>query len=162
MTEKRFRAQEHCLRSSYGIEAENWLVTNDNHSVVLNDKAEAHMVANMSNDVIDKLNELAEENQDHKAMIEFLSTENIQIMDAVKTRTQIQHQLEEENEQLKSSDTITDLETEIMKLKQENEQLKQQIKDLRINVLDSIHEADEIKCTCNPCVVEECVKKVIE
>jgi len=32
----------------------------------------------------------------------------------------------EENEQLKSSDTITDLETEIMKLKQENEQLKQQ------------------------------------
>ena len=37
-----------------------------------------------------------------------------------------------------------------------------QIKDLRIGVLDSIHEADEIQCTCNPCVVEECVKKVIE
>lgn len=41
------------------------------------------------------------------------------------------------------------------------EQLKKEIKDLRIRVLDSIHEADEIKCTCNPCVVEECVKKEI-
>jgi len=47
-------------------------------------------------------------------------------------------------------------------LNDENKQLKQQIKDLRIYVLDSIHEANEIKCTCNPCVVEECVKKVIE
>ena len=47
-------------------------------------------------------------------------------------------------------------------LNDENEQLKQQIKDLRIDVLDSIHEADEIKCTCNPCVVEECVKRVVE
>lgn len=63
MTDKQFRVQEHCLRSSYGIEAENWLVTNDNHSVVLNDKAEAHMVANMGNDVINKLNTLHEENK---------------------------------------------------------------------------------------------------
>lgn len=47
-------------------------------------------------------------------------------------------------------------------LAEENEQLKQQIKDLRIDVLDSIHEADDIKCNCNPCVVEEYVKKVIE
>ena len=47
-------------------------------------------------------------------------------------------------------------------LADENEQLKQQIKDLRIDVLDSIYEANEIQCTCNPCVVEECVKKVIE
>ena len=47
-------------------------------------------------------------------------------------------------------------------LMEENEQLKQQIKDLRIDVLDSIHEADEIQCTCNPCIVEECVKKVVE
>ena len=47
------------------------------------------------------LNELAEEIQDHKAMIEFLDTENTQIMNELKTRTQIQHQLEEENEQLK-------------------------------------------------------------
>lgn len=48
------------------------------------------------------------------------------------------------------------------RLEMENEQLKQQIKDLRLNVLDSIHKADEIQCTCNPCVVEECVKKVVE
>jgi len=48
-----------------------------------------------------KLNELHEENQDNKAIIEFLSTENTQIWNELKTRTQIQHQLEEENEQLK-------------------------------------------------------------
>lgn len=47
-------------------------------------------------------------------------------------------------------------------LAKENEQLKQEIKDLRLLVLDSIKEADEIQCTCNPCVVEECVKKVVE
>ena len=47
------------------------------------------------------LNNFAKENQDNKAMIEFLSTENTQIMNELKTRTQIQHQLEEENEQLK-------------------------------------------------------------
>jgi len=66
MTEKRFRVQEHCLRSSYGIEAENWLVTNDNRGVVLNNKSEAHMVANMLNDVIDVLNELNDENKELK------------------------------------------------------------------------------------------------
>ena len=69
MTENRFRVQEHCLRSSYGIEAENWLVTNDNHSVVLNNKAEAHMVANMFNDVIDVLNELHKENKELKRFL---------------------------------------------------------------------------------------------
>ena len=42
--------------------------------------------------------------------------------------------LHEENEQLKSSDTITDLETQIMKLKQENEQLKQQVEDLEFKL----------------------------
>jgi len=73
MTEKRFRVQEHCLRSSYGIEAENWLVTNDNHSVVLNNKAEAHMVANMFNDVIDGLNELNDENEESKHNNKMLS-----------------------------------------------------------------------------------------
>lgn len=72
MTEKRFRVQEHCLRSSYGIEAENWLVTNDNHSVALNDKAEAHMVANMCNDVIDVFNALHEENEQLKLKNESL------------------------------------------------------------------------------------------
>ena len=54
-----------------------------------------------SKQVCEKLNELYGENQDHKAMIEFLDTENTQIMNELKTRTQIQHQLEEENEQLK-------------------------------------------------------------
>lgn len=48
------------------------------------------------------------------------------------------------------------------RLNNENEQLKQEVKDLRINVLDSLHEADEIQCTCSPCVVEECVKRVVE
>ena len=52
-------------------------------------------------DVCDKLNELHEKNQDNEAMIEFLSTENTQIWNELKTRTQIQHQLEKENEQLK-------------------------------------------------------------
>lgn len=47
-------------------------------------------------------------------------------------------------------------------LDSENEQLKQQIKDLRLGVLDSIHEANDIQCSCNPCVVEECVKRVVE
>ena len=47
-------------------------------------------------------------------------------------------------------------------LDSENEQLKEHIKDLRLNVLDSIHEANEIQCSCNPCVVEMCVKKVVE
>ena len=57
---------------------------------------------------------------------------------------------------------LTGIENRLNELHEENEQLKQQIKDLRIDVLDSIHEADEIQCTCNPCVVEECVKKVVE
>ena len=57
------------------------------------------------------------------------------------------------------------IEKELQKINQlsdENEQLKQQIKDLRLKVLDSIHEANDIQCSCNPCVVEECVKKVVE
>ena len=41
----------------------------------------------------------------------------------------IEEELLKENEQLKSSDTITDLETQIMKLKQENEQLKSRCND---------------------------------
>lgn len=94
MTEKRFRVQEHCLRSSYGIEAENWLVTNDNHSVVLNGKAEAHMVANMCNDVIDVLNELHEENQRLSKDRQLAETEVIRIRQTIKDmieteRTQI-------------------------------------------------------------------------
>ena len=50
----------------------------------------------------DLLNNFAKENQDNKAMIKFLDTENNQIMNELKTRTQIQHQLEEENEKLES------------------------------------------------------------
>lgn len=50
----------------------------------------------------------------------------------------------------------------INQLYKENQELKQQIKDLRINVFDRIREADDIKCNCSPCIVEECVKKVIE
>ena len=51
---------------------------------------------------------------------------------------------------------------QIIKLSDENEQLKQQIKDLRLNVLGNIKKSYEIQCCCNPCVVEECVKKVVE
>ena len=47
-----FRVEPHCLRSSYGIEAENWLVTNDEYAVVLINEAEANMVCNMVNDMI--------------------------------------------------------------------------------------------------------------
>lgn len=49
---KLFRVQENCLRSSQGIVAENWLVTNDEYAVVLNNEAEANMVCNMVNDMI--------------------------------------------------------------------------------------------------------------
>ena len=41
--------------------------------------------------------------------------------------------LHEENEQLKSYDTITDLETKIMKLKKENEHIKHTIKTMMEN-----------------------------
>lgn len=47
-------------------------------------------------------------------------------------------------------------------LEKENRQLKQQIKDLRTDVLNSIHKANETECCCVPCVVEKCVKRVIE
>lgn len=46
-------------------------------------------------------------------------------------------------------------------LSDENDRLKREIKDLRKSVLNSLHEVDGIQCTCSPCVVEECVKKVI-
>ena len=68
--------------------------------------------------------------------------------------------LKQENEQLKNKlKFFMELNKPYGDIIKENEQLKQQIKDLRIGVLDSIHEADEIQCTCNPCVVEECVKR---
>ena len=49
---KLFRVQKNCLRSSMGIEAENWLVTNDKYAVVLINEAEANMVCNMLNDMV--------------------------------------------------------------------------------------------------------------
>ena len=92
------------------------------------------------NGIARRLNELQEENQDNKAMIEFLDTENTQIMNELKTRTQIQHQLEEENEQLKNemgdlgtahAEEINKIEDEffeeILKLEKENEELKEEI-----------------------------------
>ena len=47
------------------------------------------------------IEEVAKENQNNEAMIEFLDTENTQIINELKTRTQIQHQLETENRELK-------------------------------------------------------------
>ena len=77
------------------------------------------------------------------------------------------NELNDKNEQLKKSvkrqqDSNNECAKLIKEQQKENEQLKEQIKDLRINVLDNIHEADEIQCNCNPCVVEKCVKKVVE
>ena len=83
-------------------------------------------------------------------------------------------ELKKENEQLRKENQRLSEQKHIYKqdwkhvcidkeiLDLENEQLKQQIKDLRLKVLDSIHEANDIQCSCNPCVVEECVKKVVE
>ena len=48
------------------------------------------------------------------------------------------NELADENEQLKSSDTITDLETKIMKLKQENEELKKQLESEHIMLDNAI------------------------
>ena len=84
------------------------------------------------------------------------------------------NELLEENEQLEQEkqswlktayrvDTIAHEDRDYAeRMYKENEKLKQQIKDLRIDVLDSIHEAYDIKCNCSPCVVEECVKRVVE
>ena len=58
--------------------------------------------------------------------------------------------------------TLVNYRKALNELNDENEQLKQQIKDLRLEVLDSLHDADDIQCCCNPCVVEECVKRVVE
>ena len=113
-----------------------------------------------------------------KKLIGIEDIETNRVCITIEENIQLLNELNDENEQLKQSykefedecqSTFNsmsrkqnDLYRKNFKLKEENEQLKQQIKDLRINVLDSIHEADEIKCTCNPCVVEKCVKKVVE
>ena len=92
--------------------------------------------------------------------------------DAVRTELQLceeeNNELQKENEQLKQClEEMSNTGSywwfkEYKRMEKVNKQLKQQIKDLRIGILDSIHEAEEIQCSCNPCVVEECVKKVIE
>lgn len=98
--------------------------------------------------VIDLLNKLNEENEVLKKVIS-------RYMDDIE-------KLIIENEKLKRTCKNYMWYKQYKQLLNENEQLKQQIKDLRLNVLDSIHEADEIQCTCNPCVVEKYVKKVVE
>lgn len=95
MNEKQFRVQEHCLRSSYGIEAENWLVTNDNHCIVLTNKSEAHMVANMLNDVIDVLNELNDEKDELKRNYDLCVHRRMNDHNEI-------HRLEKENKELKA------------------------------------------------------------
>jgi len=81
------------------------------------------------------LNELAEENQDNKAMIEFLDTENTQITNEIKTRTQIQHQLEKENEQLKqqlkTKYIVNKQYEELQRLKKENKAVKEETQQLK-------------------------------
>ena len=135
MTEKRFRVQEHCLRSSYGIEAENWLVTNDNHSVVLNDKAEAHMVANMSNDVIDKLNLLHEEKNELRLQLNLCSDQRNEFHRGARENANRVGKLEEENKQLKQVNEMLQMDLAMTErnLIEENEQLKEELKELKID-----------------------------
>ena len=90
------------------------------------------------NEFVEEYNHLKEENQDNKAMIEFLSTENTQMRNELKTRTQIQHQLKEENEQLKEQNA--DWETAFDNCKHYKEaygteivKIKQTIKDMMEN-----------------------------
>lgn len=95
MNEKQFRVQEHCLRSSYGIEAENWLLTNDNHCIVLTNKSEAHMVANMLNDIIGKLNELNDKKDELKRNYDLCVHRRMNDHNEI-------HRLKEENKELKA------------------------------------------------------------
>lgn len=75
----------------------------------------------------------------------------------------ILNKLNDENVELCIQNNFLKDENQHMRdLVNENKQLKQKIQDLRINILDSLREADEIQCTCSPCVAEECVKRVIE
>jgi len=80
--------------------------------------------------IANKLTTLAKENEQLKQSYKEFEDECQSTFNAMSRKQNDLYRknfkLKEENEQLKSSDTITDLETEIMKLKQENEQLKQQ------------------------------------
>ena len=89
--------------------------------------------------ILKRLNELAEENQDNKAMIEFLDTENTQITNEIKTRTQIQHQLEKENEQLKqqlkTKHIVNKQYEELQRLKKENKAVKKETQQLKCLII---------------------------
>ena len=112
---KLFRVQKNCLRSSYGIEAENWLVTNDEYAIVLNNEAEANMVCNMANDMINN---------------DFNNTEN----DSTNSRNEKRYKLSKPNgaylidddkvyaHWINDDDKIIDL---LNEQHEENEQLKQ-------------------------------------
>jgi len=103
------------------------------------------------------LNAFHEKNQDNEAMIEFLSTENSQIRDEIKTRTQIQHQLEEENVQLKKesygnldgletykalyldlSEKYSNLEADYDELKDENQRLTNKLNNTALELVDDV------------------------
>ena len=62
----------------------------------------------------------------------------------------------------KYCDELNYLYEENQELREINEWLWKEINDLRSGVLDSIRESYDIECSCNPCVVEECVKRVVE
>ena len=92
--------------------------------------------------IANKLTTLAKENEQLKQSYKEFEDECQSTFNAMSRKQNDLYRknfkLKEENEQLKSSDTITDLETEIMKLKQENEQLKQR-NDRQAKQLDNLY-----------------------
>lgn len=55
----------------------------------------------------------------------------------------LMNELNDENEAFKNSDNITELETEIMKLKEENKELKEQLKDCTKKAKEEIRKEAE-------------------
>ena len=80
-------------------------------------------------DFVDMMNALHEENEQLKLQLQNTSDQRDEFHRGARENANRVGKLKKEIEQLKSSDTITDLETEIMKLKQENEQLKKELKN---------------------------------
>lgn len=102
--------------------------------------------------VIDVLNELNDENIELHIQNDFLKCESKHLQEVLK-----------KNRELKTLVSFyKSFQKDARELEKENRQLKQQIKDLRTDVLNSIHKANGIECNCCPCVVEKCVKRVIE
>lgn len=105
-----------------------------------------------SDQYTDKLNELSDKNTELHIQIDFLKCESKHLQEVLK-----------ENRELKTLvDFYKSFQKDARELESENEELKQQIEDLRTDVLNSIHKANGIECDCCPCVVEKCVKRVIE